>query len=64
MVYCCQDQLDERREVFRRAGGDNPYSSYVSITHLASAQYSNVTISNILVQLINLFVAALDSQTK
>ncbi|RAK93730.1 hypothetical protein BO79DRAFT_164709, partial [Aspergillus costaricaensis CBS 115574] len=42
VLYCCQDQLDERREVFRRAGGDNQYSSY----------------------LINLFVAALDSQTK
>lgn len=31
MLYCCQDQLDERREVFRRAGKDGRYSSYVSV---------------------------------
>ncbi|GLA29736.1 hypothetical protein AnigIFM63326_007648 [Aspergillus niger] len=42
MLYCCQDQLDERREVFRRAGKDGRYSSY----------------------LIELFVAALDSQAR
>lgn len=64
VLYCCQDQLDERREVFRRAGGDNQYSSYVSVPYFPSAEYRNVTIFNILVQLINLFVAALDSQTK
>nr|XP_001388510.2 hypothetical protein ANI_1_2130014 [Aspergillus niger CBS 513.88] len=31
MLYCCQDQLDERREVFRRAGKDGRYSSVVDV---------------------------------
>ncbi|PYI01687.1 hypothetical protein BO78DRAFT_378632 [Aspergillus sclerotiicarbonarius CBS 121057] len=28
-LYCCPDQLDERREVFRKAGKDRHYSSYL-----------------------------------
>ncbi|PWY96742.1 hypothetical protein BO94DRAFT_506218 [Aspergillus sclerotioniger CBS 115572] len=28
-LYCCPDQLDERREVFRKAGKDRQYSSYL-----------------------------------
>ncbi|GKZ27914.1 hypothetical protein AbraCBS73388_006660, partial [Aspergillus brasiliensis] len=29
MIYCCQDQLDDRREVFLRAGKAHGYTSYL-----------------------------------
>lgn len=60
MLYCCPEQLDAQRDVFRKAGKDRQYSSYVSPS-LRSLIYLFIY-SHSLLQLIKLFEAALVSQ--